>query len=92
MSAFYLNKRKDLSDILLINEEGYISQCSLNLKLGIMHEIEKTQIIENDNKTPIESKIENRVKNCIVKSINLTKNSFLFFSKGNCIYKLKSSY
>ena len=92
LSAFYLNKRKDFSDILLINEEGYISQCSLNLKLGIMHEIEKTQIIENDNKTPIESKIENRVKNCIVKSINLTKNSFLFFSKGNCIYKLKSSY
>ena len=35
LSAFYLNTRKDFSDLLLINEEGYISQYSLNMKLGI---------------------------------------------------------
>ena len=92
LSAFYLNTRNEFSDLLLINEEGFISQCSLNMKLGIMHEIEKKQIIENNSKTPIENKNENGFKNTFVKTINLTKNSFLFFSKGNCIYKLKCPY
>ena len=78
LSAFYLNKRKDFYDILLINEEGYITQCSLNMKLGIIHEIEKIQLIEKDNKTSIESETENSFNNIIVKAINLTKNSFLF--------------
>ena len=92
LSVFYLNKRNDFSDLLLINEEGYISQISLNMKLGIIHEIDKKQIIENNNKTQNENKNENSDKNTFVKAINLAKNSFLFFSKGNYIYKLKSSY
>ena len=91
LSAFYLNKRNDFYDLLLIKEEGIISQYSLNSKLGIIHEIDKNKIIENDNKTLIETKKENGFKNSIVKTINLTKNCFLFFSKGNYIYKLKNS-
>ena len=92
LSVFYLNKRNDFSDLLLINEGGYISQISLNMKLGIIHEIDKKQIIENNNKTSNENKNENDFINTFVKIINLTKNSFIFFSKGNYIYKLKSSY
>ena len=92
LSAFYLNTRKDFSDILLIKEEGIISQCSLNTKLGFIHEIDKNQFVEKDNQTPIGTKNENGFKNTIIKTINLTKNSFLFFSKANYIYKLNNSY
>ena len=91
LSAFYLNTRKDFSDLLLINEEGYISQYSLNMKLGILHGIEKKQIVENGNKMPNENNDGNGFENVIVKTINLNNNTFLFFSKGNYIYKLKSS-
>ena len=92
LSIFYLNTRKDFLDLLLIKEEGYISQCTLNMKLASIHEIEKTQIVENDNKMQNGSKNENKFETNIVKTINLTNNSFLIFSKGNNLYKLKKSY
>ena len=92
LSAFCLNARKDFFDLLLIKEEGYITQISLNNKLGIIHEIDKKQIVENDNKTSNKTKNQSLFKNNIVKIINLTKNSFLFLSKGNYLYKLKSSF
>ena len=92
LSIFYLNTRKDFLDLLLIKEEGYISQCTLNMKLASIHEIEKTQIVENDNKMQNGSKNENKFKTNIVKTINLTNNSFLIFNKGNDLYKLKKSY
>ena len=47
LSVIYLNKRNDFYDLLLIKEEGYISQCSLKMKLGIIHEIDEIQIVEN---------------------------------------------
>ena len=92
LSAFYLNTRKDFSDLLLIKEEGIISQCSLNTKLGFIHEIDNKQIVEKENKTPIKTKDENGCKNTIVKTINLSKNTFLFFSSANYLYKLNNSY
>ena len=66
LSAFYLSTRKDFIDLLLIKEEGIICQCSLNTKLGFIHEIDKKQIVEKDNKTPIETKNENGYKNTII--------------------------
>ena len=88
--AFNLSRRKDIYDLLLINEEGYISQYSLNSKLKILFEIEKTKIGDkNCNKSNDENNIE--IKNIINKTINL-QNTFLFLTKENYIYKLKSSY
>ena len=92
LSAFYLSTRKDFIDLLLIKEEGIICQCSLNTKLGFIHEIDKKQIVEKDNKTPIETKNENGYKNTIIKTINLKKNTFLYFSKENYLYNLNNSY
>ena len=87
-----MSTRKDFIDLLLIKEEGIICQCSLNTKLGFIHEIDKKQIVEKDNKTPIETKNENGYKNTIIKTINLKKNTFLYFSKENYLYKLNNSY
>ena len=85
--AFNLNRRKDFYDLLLINEEGYISQYSINAKLNIIFEIEKTKIVDKNCRKSNEEPNE-ELKNNIIKTIKL-KNSFLFLTKENYIYKLK---
>ena len=89
--AFNLNRRKDIYDLLLINEEGYISQYSLNSKLKTLFKIENAKIGEKNTKIVSNDKSKNEMGNNIIKTIYL-KNCFLFLMKENYIYKLKCSY
>ena len=95
ISSFCLNKNRSLINLLMVNEGGFISQCTLNKEIGFIHVINKIAIkvkISNeviDLNQNIEKKFKD--KSNIVKIVNLEKTNFLIVTQDSSIFNLKAS-
>ena len=99
--SFALRRRTELLDLLCISEGQYLMQCTLNLKLGSFYAVARIKLDKSLFKRKItlvnkrDSKANERENLAIMndmsiaKTINLSKNNFLIFTKDNSIYNLK---
>jgi len=90
--SFPLN-RTNLKDLLILCENEYLLQCTINSKNDIIYIINKIKINHNN---PVINNIENDKKNeisknKIVKMIKFNKRNFLFLTQDNSIYNLNNN-
>ena len=92
--SFPLSNRIESMDFLILNEEGYLIQCGLNMKIGYIYVINKIKVAQSSFKNNMGreniSDNEKDFKNEVVKIINLKKNNFLLITKDNSLYNLKN--
>ena len=92
--SFPLSNRIESMDFLILNEEGYLIQCGLNMKTGYIYVINKIKVAQSSFKNNMGreniSDNEKDFKNEVVKIINLKKNNFLLITKDNSLYNLKN--
>ena len=95
--SFPLSRRTDLLDLLIICEEEYICQYTLNLKVGIIYILSCIKIKESNDKniSLLDSyminninKEENKEKK-IKKIVSFSKNNFVILTQDDLIYNLK---
>lgn len=93
--SFCLNKNHNLINLLMVNEGGIISQCTLNTEIGFIHILNKIAIKVKmaEKAIDLNLNIEKKVKekNNIVKMISLEHNNFLIVTQDSSIFNLKES-
>ena len=101
IGSYLLCKRTDILDILFLCEEDYLTEYSLNLKMGFIYETDKIKIgldsnnitkgiLENSTFNKKEDKEKNEINNNIVKIINFNKTNFLLMTRDNLLYNFKN--
>ena len=101
IGSYLLCKRTDILDILFLCEEDYLTEYSLNLKMGFIYETDKIKIgldsnnitkgiLENSTFNKKEDKENNEINNNIVKIINFNKTNFLLMTRDNLLYNFKN--
>ena len=92
--SFPLSNKIELLDFLILNEERYLIQCGLNIKMGFLYVINKIKVahspLKNNKDNQNISNDENELINEVVKIISLKKNNFILITKDNSIYNLKN--
>ena len=105
ISSYFLYKKTGIFDVLfllILTEGGYLSQYSLNINMGFIHEYDRIKIgLENNSITKCisdnsifdknEDKEYNETNNNVVKCINFSKTNFLFMTRDNLLYNLKNN-
>ena len=105
ISSYFLYKKTGIFDVLfllILTEGGYLSQYSLNINMGFIHEYDRIKIgLENNSITKClsdnsifdknEDKENNEINNNVVKCINFSKTNFLFITRDNLLYNLKNN-
>ena len=92
--SFPLSNKIELLDFLILNEERYLIQCGLNIKMGFLYVINKIKVahspLKNNKDNQNISNDENELINEVVKIISLKKNNFILITKDKSIYNLKN--
>ena len=97
--SFPISMRNDLLDLLIVCEEQYICQYTLNLKVGIIYILSCIKIEESndENINLLDSFMINNInkednkksEKKIKKIVNFSKDNYIFLTQNNLIYNLK---
>ena len=92
--SFPLTRRFDYLEFLILCEDGFLTQCAINLKIGFMYIIAKIKVEPQNINTNIAIDLNNDVneidnKNKVIKIIELENINFLIITHDNSIYNLK---
>jgi hypothetical protein len=99
--SYTLRRRTELLDLLCISEGQYLMQCTLNLELGSFYAVARIKLdkslfkrritLENKRDSNANERENLAIMNdmSIAKTVTLSKNNFLIFTKDNSIYNLK---
>jgi len=92
--SFPLTNKFEYLEFLILCEGGFLTQCTVNLKIGFMYIITKIKLeppnISANNSLELNNDMnENENKNKVVKIIELENINFLIITNDNSIYNLK---